>query len=558
MAELWRNFWQDKYRVGLAVLLLAVFLFHLPGLFYAFPLKNLVGDEVTAMSAIFKMLNDRSLRPDYPSFYHLPVIAYAQLPFYLCLLVFLRLSGLFSSLAELKDFVVLNYGSLLPFTRLLSAIFATGAVGMIYAVARKIFQSRRAALWASFFLGFNFMFFQVSHFGRAWALQILILLAAVYFYLLFFEKKEPRWQDYFWVSFFTALSFGVHLIGAFVYLVFLALFISHYGRQIFNWRAPQFKKFWLLQFSFLLWAGLFYWLNPSGFLIYFQQSGLEKTDAALNWTLGDNLSFYGQIFLTYDWLLAILVLPAIIWFWRRFQPLAIAFLTLIIVWVGSISYMMHSEPRFIVALMPFLILPASGLLDKAGNYLKNAWLRRVFGAAVILATLYLPILWSVKIIQTNTLVLARQWAMSALPPDAKILTNDAYLGLPENQAAAEVMSATKEKWDNLERQMILAKKPEELSQPRFFVLTAGQWVNLENYEMLEPVSFDYLILSFWNPEEQAETYQDFPIEKKLAASFYPTDKVEELTDLANNLLNPFSTLNKIKMSGPYVEIYRLK
>jgi hypothetical protein len=120
------------------------------------------------------------------------------------------------------------------------------------------------------------------------------------------------------------------------------------------------------------------------------------------------------------------------------------------------------------------------------------------------------------------------------------------------------MSATKEKWDNLERQMILAKKPEELSQPRFFVLTAGQWVNLENYEMLEPVNFDYLILSFWNPEEQTGAYQDFPTEKELAVSFYPTDKVEELTDLANNLLNPFLTLNKIKTSGPYVEIYRLK
>ena len=67
----------------LAIILIAAFLLHVPGLFYGIPMKNNVGDEVTIMSTIFKMFDDHTLRPDYASFYHLPMTVYLQIPFYI-------------------------------------------------------------------------------------------------------------------------------------------------------------------------------------------------------------------------------------------------------------------------------------------------------------------------------------------------------------------------------------------------------------------------------------------------------------------------------------------
>lgn len=547
----------DKYRLCLAVILLAVFLFHLPGLFYAFPLKDLVGDEVTTMSAVFKMLNDKSLRPDYASFYHLPITAYVQLPFYVALLLILRLSGLFSSLAELKDFVILNYGYFLPFARWLTAIFATGAVYLIYLAGEKIFKSKAVAVWASLLLGFNFMFFQVTHFARAWALQILLLLAALYVYLLFFEKKEPDWRDYFLVSLFTALAFGVHLIGALVYVIFLVIIFIYKRDYSFDRLSPQFKKFWLLNLSFLGWAGLYYYLNPGGFLIYFQQSGIEKAGGLQDWGFLSNLIFYAKAFFSYDSLLAVLIIPAGVVFWRNFRAWFWAFLTLVILWVGSIAYLVHPEPRFIVAMMPFLILPTSYFIVKVSAYLKNIYLKSFVGAAAVMALLFLPCLWAYKIIQPNTLSLATRWVNGAIKPDGRILTNNPYLGLPENQAAATIISATAEINNNLARKYIANAPAGKLPQPRYFAISAGSWEELADYKIDGPVKFEHLILSYWNRRQQEQAYRNFPVEKTLLAQYYPTKNVVDLTDLANNLLRPHQTLWSAEYSGPYVEIYKL-
>ncbi|MDP2709118.1 MAG: glycosyltransferase family 39 protein [bacterium] len=547
----------NKYRLSLALILSAVFLFHLPGLFYGFPFKDLVGDEVTTMSAIFKMFNDFSLRPDYASFYHLPFAAYAQLPFYALLLLFLRLSGLFASLADLKDFVILNYGHFLPFARFLTSVFAVGAVYLIYLTAEKIFKRKIVAIWSSLLLGFNFMFFQVTHFARVWALQIFILLAALYAYLSFFEKKSPGWKDYFFISLVTALSFGVHLIGAFVYIIFLILVFIYRKDYIFDRSSPQFKSFWLLQLSFLGWAGLFYYLNPGGFLIYFQQSGIEKAGLLRDWGFLSNLAYYAKVFFNYDLLLAILIIPAGVIFWRDFRALFWSFAALIVLWISSISYLVHPEPRFIVALMPFLILPSSYFMVKIFGFVKSFYFKGLIAIMAAAILFYLPFLWTIKIIQPNTLVSAGLWINGSVKPDGKILNNNPYLALPENKAAAEIMSAAGAINNNLTRQFIINALPGELPQPRYFAITASSLGDLAAYQFDEPVKFEYLILSFWNNKQQQEAYLNFPVGKQLLARYYPTETVIDLTDMANNLLRPYQTLWKVKFSGPYLEIYKL-
>lgn len=558
--ELKRAFLKNKIKLILAAILLVIFFMHLPGLFYGWPLKNSVGDEVTAMSAIFKMLNDHTLRPNFPSFYHLPIVAYAQLPFYVILLIFLRFSGLFASFASLKTLVILNYGYFLPFARFLTVLFAVAASYIIYLVGRKLFKKEGAGLVASFLLAFNFMFFQVTHFARAWGLQILLLLLAVYFYLLFFEKKQPVFKDYLLVGIFTGLAFGVHLTGAFIYIIFIVMFLAREKTAIFNLRLngywQKYKYFWALQLIIAAFCLLYYYLNPFGFLIYFQQLGIEKSLGG-NWSFLGNLLFYAKVFWSYDWWLAILSLPALVLFYSRYKVPFWAFMSFIVLTVGGIAYSVHAEPRFIIAAMPFLILPVSYLISEAWVWLKEKWQKMVMLVVLTVAVLYLPVWWDLKIIKPNTLVFARQWILNSVPSGSKILTNDVYIDLPENQEAAQAMRSTNSVRDTLERQFISTADPSILPQPRYFVLTASTLKDLDSYQISAPIKFDYLIVSFWNQDQQIQALRAFDIKKLLVKEYYPTKKVIDLTDIANDILRPFWTLEQVQMSGPYVEIYKI-
>ncbi len=549
-----------NYQTALAAILVVAFLLHLPGLFYSFPLKNTVGDEVTTMGAIFKMMNDQSLRPDYQSFYHLPVTAYAQLPFYAALVLFLKFSGLFADFTELKKFVILDYGYFLPFARLLTALFAAAAGYLMYKLANRIFSNKTVAVLASFLLSFNLMFFQVTHFARAWALQILLLLLAVYVYHYFFTKDEPQAKDYFLVSAVTALALGVHLASALVYLVFLILYFYKYSLKDFvSFRSGwwnRYRQFIYLQLYLVVWLALWYYLNPSGFLIYLQQPGIESVSR--DWTLGSNLIFYAKILFSYDVLLAVAAIPALVLFYKRYPALCLGFIAFILAWVISIAYAIHSEPRFITATIPFIILPVSYFFVWLADKFISSWQRLLWYAVIIAVVLYLPLFWTKDILKPNTLLLARQWILKNVPADAVILSSNPYLDLPENKAAALYLRLLSPKKDTVERRFISTADPINLPSPRYFVITAQGLGGLaDNFPDILP-DVRYAVVSFWNNEEREIVRQNSSqLKMKLLQTYYPWPAPADLTDIANNMINPYTTLGKIQATGPFVEIYKV-
>jgi len=549
-----------NYQTIFIAILAIVFLLHLPGLFYNFPLKNTVGDEVTTMGAIFKMLNDHSLRPAYQSFYHLPVAAFAQLPFYVALLLFLKFSGLIMSWAALKQFVILDYGWFLPFARLLAALFAVGDGYLMYRLAARIFNSKKIALLASFLLSFNLMFFQVTHFARVWSLQILLLLLAVYVYYGFFVREHNRPRDYWLVSLATALAFGVHLASALVYLVFLVLYFFKYSlKDFFSWRAgwwSRYHHFIYLQFYIIGWLLLWYYLNPTGFLIYLQQPGIESVSR--DWTWGSNLTFYSQVLVSYDWLLVVAAVPGFILLWQKYRTLSLALLSFIIVWIGTIAYAIHSEPRFVIAVVPFLILPASYGLVWLADKLSKPWQRRLWYSGIAAIVIYLPLLWTVNILRPSTLLAARQWIFRNVPANAVILVGNPYLDLPENKAAADYMMNASALTATTERRFISAVDSADLLQPRYFVL-ATQDLNGAATNFKDQWSkVQYVVVSFWNKAERERVWRNAAgLNLSLLQTYYPLLPVSDITDIANNMLRPYWTLNKIKMTGPFVEIYRV-
>jgi len=559
MKLIFNNYKFFNYKTALMFLLVVVFVLHIPGLFYSFPLKNTVGDEVTTMSVIFKMMNDRSLRPDYASFYHLPITAYAQLPFYALLVLFLKFSGLFTDWEVLKNFVIFDYGYFLPFARFLTALFAVGAGYMMYVLTDKIFNNKKVALLASFLLSFNLMFFQVTHFARAWSLQILLLLITVYVYYDFFAKHKDRLRDYFVISFVTALSLGVHLASSLIYIIFLVLYFSNNSLKdlfIFNktW-FNRYKKFLYLHVFIIFWLLFFYYLNPTGFLIYLQQSGIENTSGINN--LFSNFWFYTKVFFSYDLLVAILSIPAFILLYYKNKRIFFAFLIFVVIFSGSISYAVHSEPRFIVATMPFFIIPVSYFLVWLVDKVKKYWQRVLIYAFIILFVCYLPLLWTVKIIKPNTLLLARQFIFDNVPANSVITSSNAYMDIPENKASALFISSMNANANTVERRFIVDAPINLLKQPRYFVLPFQNFDESAFRFGDELKKVDYIIITFWNKAEQDRLLKYVAVfNKELVQHYYPAS-MDNLTDIANNMLRPFFTLKRVEKTGPFVEIYKV-
>ena len=539
---------ETHYKHVLVALLLITFLLHIPGMFYSFPLKNTVGDEVTVMSAIFKMMNDGSLRPNYESLYHLPIIVYAELPFYIVMVVFTFFSGIFTDIESLRSFVLLDHGYFLPFARFLSVLFAMGALYAIFRVSKKIFQNNALALFVSFLLSFNLMFFLDSHFARAWSLQILLMLFALYQYVIFDQEKDLTYRQYVGVGVGTALASGVHPVGGFVYIVFLYFFFSRP-----RWRK-ELPRLIMLKISLFATAGLYYLLNPYGFLIYIQHVFGEQTAVDKEWTFFSNYIYYLKIFITYDWFVTLFFIPSLILLFLKYRRIAIAFSLYIFLYIGIISYVLHPEPRFVIAVVPFIALIVGYGVWILFSAITNTFTRRALFVAAACSVLALPLFWNLSIIKPNTRLLTRAWILNTVPENTGIVTSSPYLDIPETQFIAQQVMNRNTLFATAGRKFLVAIPSEKLSQPRYHVVLANTHTDVEFYSS-DQIDFEYLILEFWNQDEQARLYEQFNITDAPIKIFYPISTVQNITDIANNMQHPFSLMRALKKTGPYIEVY---
>lgn len=540
---------------ALAIILSAAFILHIPGIFYGIPMKNNVGDEITIMGTIFKMFEDGTLRPAYASFYHLPMTLYFQLPFYALLVFFLLASGIFPDLETLRRFVLLDYGMLLPFARLLAGLFAVVSGYLIYRIVKKIGGNEKTALLATFLLSFNLMFFQVTHFARAWSLQVALILVALYAYLHWRESDDPKPRHYASATLATFLAYGVHIVSGMAWSVFGVFFLSKL--KAFKSAGTLRRHLWYFALSnlgILLGVFVYFYLAPPGFLTYLNQPGMEKAQGIVE-GFRPNMLYYLWIFFTYDGFLAALSLPAFIYFIKKKRTIGLGLLSYIVVFTSVIAYAIHTEPRFIVSTMPFFVIPVSFFISWLFDRVKEGYARKSLYALVVLIVMFLPMLWTKLIIAPNTLLLARDWVMAKVPADTPVVTNNFYIDIPENKKGAKHMTEVSRIGNTLERHSILSLPEEFLKKPRYFVRIDDTLLSLSD----KSLGFKYAVISFWDRREMESLRSKLPPHSKLIRSFYPTAEVETstITDIAGNMHNPFTTLLNVTMTGPYVEIYSL-
>lgn len=564
-------------KYGIIFILVFFVAISITGIFFNYPVSTTIGDETVLMAATLKMIAEPSFRPNYPTNYHMPFGAYIYLPFFVVFLVFLRLSGLFTGTEDIIAFGMLDYAKLLPVARFISVFLGAVSVYLVYKICERLFKSKFISLVAAFFLSTDLMFVYLSHFGKVWLPQIFVILIALYFIVVLYQKENVIWKDYLLAAFFTGVSFGTHFIGILIYFPFL---VVHYLKNkskklneifIFN------KYFW---FSNLVIAGLMflvYYLNPYGFINYGSYSAVIATDV-----VGDSIgvggggvdflegfTFYGIILWEYAPILTLIYLFAMIPLFLQRRDLFLILNSFVLGYYSVIGPLMgsvgHPHPHYVSPIVPFMAIVAAYGIHYA--YKKSAFvsispkIRIALMTPLFVSFLYLPLLWDYTLIKPTTIIAARDWIYNNIPQEAGILNFYGYLQLNETRESIEDTSKYNPNFLIKRQKYLLSISDIDYPKPNYYVLVPTLYFDGVPKELLEK-EFDYAILSWMNRNDYESVLRQaelFGVKEKNLLKIFPTGATFDSSNSdIENIRHPLKNLPKLDYVGPIIAIYKLK
>jgi len=555
----------------IVLILLLSFLLNICGIFYAYPLLHLVGDETAVMGATLKMINDFSLRPNFADYYYLPLSVYVYLPFYLIYFIALFIFGIVHSIAELRTMVLLDYASfkmLLPVARFVSVLAGCLSVYLVYRVSNLLFKdNERISLWASFFTATSLLIVQLSHFGRVWILQILFVVLGFYYLSLVLVEKKDSLNNYLISGFLIALSFGINAVGGIIYLCFL--FVHHQlnkGRKFIDVFIKN-KKFWSANLVIFISVAVFYFLHPKSFYNYFGYY-LKKVFVAqyvaqpISSSLINSLSFIGhfKILLEYEPLLMVLFLVSLpILFVKERKIFYLLALFIVPYYLTLGPFLRWDLPRYISPIIPFLAIIAAYGLVYFTRSLSSELFKKALLFLISLLFLLMPVYWDIALLKPNTYVSAKQWVENNLSNGESVINLGLDYRLVLNEDKKTVMDISEYTPDlmSARRRYLLDSNEEAYPQPNYYILYRPE---NRPQDFLSQNQFNYLIVYWWDNEEKKELEQrvsQLGYKLELTQQFYPNDSFINLTDLVNKMRQPLNLLSSIKYTGPYIEIYKI-
>lgn len=142
-----------------------------------------------------------------------PLGAYVQIPFLILSFFAMKVLGYVNSVSDFELFVLTHEGYFLFIPRLISGMFGTLTILVIYKLTKELFGERKTAIIAAFLSAVSFNLVHISHFGRPWSAALFFIILAVYF-----SVKKRAFAAYISI----ALSYGFHQVGLLFFpLIFL-------------------------------------------------------------------------------------------------------------------------------------------------------------------------------------------------------------------------------------------------------------------------------------------------------------------------------------------------
>ncbi|MFA6106361.1 MAG: glycosyltransferase family 39 protein [Patescibacteria group bacterium] len=577
MNNIWqKDFWQKN---ALLVIMAAYFIMASAGIFFNYSLFNTTGDEAPLLSAALKMIAGHSLRPNYPSFYHLSLGAYLYLPFFAIALFIMRLSGLFPSLAALERFGQVEFAKFLPLGRFISVLAGLACLYFLYRISKKLFNNKLVSLLSVFLLSSSLLFIQASHFARVWLPQTLTVLLALYMIIDFYQAPSAKIKHYLWCGLSIGLAFGTHVVGIFAYVSFLA---AHYLKN----KKEKIKNiiinpyFWSANLIFTVVYLIVYFLNTYGFIHYLgglfpnpnKMLNLSETFSPLvdrsaplvpdgSNTISKSIFYYlGALWQSDPLLLTGALFGSVVMFFKK-RDIFLILASFVFVYFFAISSISIKIARYLLPILPVLALFSAFGLSWFYQRTSRKKAAALLIAVLCLLSLYPPLLWDYKFLLPSSRLEAVNWIYNNLPAGENIINFDGHLELNENRQTIKDMTAHTS-FATKKRLYLLSQPDDALPKPNYYVLSFPHYNEIPK-EIFDK-KYDYLVIS-WLNKDDLQYWKGKLEEVNLNLSSlslvkrFPAGATEDDIgmDLGGAIDNPLVKLPKLRQNGPIVDIYKL-
>ena len=405
----------DTTKIFLICILALGFVLRVGGISYGLPLW-LVGDEPPFTLTALKMIELSTLLPvlhqaDFSKvLYFSPYLSYIYLPAFTAIL-FSKLILFGGTIQGFADYLLNDLSAFFIAARLISVLFGTATIYLVYRIAKHIFENERTALISAAFLSFSVSHVLLSHWGRDWIPATFFFALSIYFLT---DPKREESRRHLLSSITGGIAFGVSIIAAFI-PIFLTLWET---MRVGLKTLVRTKTVYLSALIFALLTACSLAIYPYGFF-------LTKAHSA-----GEAKSITGLLHAYSSLLKPIVVSDPFLFIWvgiglvcsfmfyRKFFLTAFLFIN---IYILIFYFSFHTGDRFMIYLFPLFALLAGYGLSTILEKLNRNSIMLGFGILTMIVMLAHSIRLDYVLLKNDTRTQARQWIEKNLREGSKII-----------------------------------------------------------------------------------------------------------------------------------------
>jgi 4-amino-4-deoxy-L-arabinose transferase-like glycosyltransferase len=547
------------------ILILLASLIRVWGINYGLP-HFFIGDETSIAYGTFKMAELKTLIPAlYPDqfrpMYYPPLLAYIYLIVLAPVLGVKYLIGDFVNFTDFRNYLILNPTTVWITIRLVSVIFGTATIYLVYLATKELFD-KRAGLMAALFLAVSFLHLQQSHFARHWVpatfFAALIILFSVFIY------KQPAKKYYIWLGVIAGLAFGLSYITCVSLVVFVLAHLMA-GKNA-SWRISVIinkfkdKNFWLAILIFVTLAVVFVLLHPQEFtrILFGVDSGAREAKSLAG--LSQAFLYHIKNLLNFEPLLFISAILGSIILWFKSKERLILLLSLPVIYILALYLFFHNEVRYIVFVLPVLAGLAGFALSFIFSQIRQPALSVILLLIIFSYPLALGFYSDFLLTQKDTRILAVEWINQNISSASKIVTRFEDIKLIANKKAILNQQQLAPNSLRIQERVLLELEDSKYPKPAFNVLSLhfiSKSLPDDIYKYLQKNEYQYFVVEYWHPDYLMEQDKIIIEPSKLLKEFKVKVDDNFLQDITGNFYQPVFWLFKVKRLGPVIRIYQL-
>jgi len=424
-------------RRSILIILLVAAVLRLWGLDFGLPNDRCRPDEyMIAVVALGMGSGDLN-----PHFFNYPTLfIYLCFALYSFYFILGYAGGIFHSASDFALAFLIDPTPFYLISRSLSALAGAASVWLIYQLCDRHLHSRFIAVLAALLLAVAPLHVRDSHFGVTDVFMVLMILAALYFTLAFYETG--RKNEAIFAAVFAGLSGSAKYTGALILLALGLAIWFRFGKAVL--RRQSLTCFGLSLFAF---AAAFFLTSPfvlldmDRFLADFRFEVNHLQAGHLGIDLGRGWFQHLRFSLTYGlgWTFLFAGLVGFYPLLRRHGRKAVLLLCFPLIYYLLIGRGYTVFVRYMLPVIPFLAISAACFIDRL--HLHSRWL----GAGTVVVILSSCLLQTVQsdrlLAKKDSRLLAAEWFQQNVPNQATVWFSSSVWGIPRLPLAGETIAA---------------------------------------------------------------------------------------------------------------------